>query len=217
MNGKGLICFIVGGAVGFGSGYILLNRKYNQRFDDEIADLRDTYKRELKSIREERAKLKGEPCIDARENKEEKPVNILEAADRSEKDLCRYSSITREYVSENNEKPTFKPEDHPEEIDEDLPYVITIDDFLEDPNFEKQTVGYYPDEDIFVDETERLIEGMQGMDLGMRNLESWNDHGIVYIRKPSNMTDYEVMKEIGSFYDGDSDDGAMFSIGGDPR
>lgn len=218
MKGTGVICFLIGGAIGAGATYIVLNKKYNERFENEVGELRDTYKRELKALREERAKLKGEPCEnhseDCKDCTDEKPVDILKAADRSEKDLCKYSSITREYVSENEEKPKYTPDDHPEDIDEELPYVITMEDFLEDPNYKKETVGYFVDEDLFVDDMDRLIDGMQGMDLGMGNLDQWNDHSIVYIRKPSNMTDYEVMREVGSYYE-TLDDEPMFSVGGD--
>lgn len=88
--------------------------------------------------------------------------------------------------------------DEDEEIDTSRPYVITLDQFQTTrDDHHKAVVIYYEGDDTLTDETDTLIDDIEG-NVGRENLERFG-HGsgaknTVYIRNEKNGVDYEMVR-----------------------
>lgn len=89
--------------------------------------------------------------------------------------------------------------------DPDHPYVITIDEFMEDNGYSKNTVTYYEVDDVLVDEREMPIDDIENT-VGTRNLDRFGQPGgpskdanMVHVRNERIDVDFEVLRAKGSY------------------
>jgi hypothetical protein len=85
----------------------------------------------------------------------------------------------------------------------DVPYIIHFDEFQQnEPEHEQVTYTYYEVDDILADERDTTIDDMDAT-IGLGNLGKWghgsNDPNVVYIRNEEIRTDFEVIRDRGSY------------------
>lgn len=85
--------------------------------------------------------------------------------------------------------------------DGDEPYVISPEDFYESQNNEKVTLTYFEQDEVFMGIDEEVVP--DGLELigGDENLSSIGtyEEDVVYIRNNAMGTDYEIIKDSGSY------------------
>lgn len=86
----------------------------------------------------------------------------------------------------------------------DVPYVISFDEYLENPErHEQTTLAYFAQDDTLVDEREQPIDNTDytvGDDNLLRFGEGSNDPNVVYIRNERLGVDFEVVASRGSYH-----------------
>lgn len=193
---KGAIIFVSGVAVGAGSAVLIVRKKYADKAESEIKEMRDYYDNLIKEV-----------------NDSKKRVEEIKQADEiiKEQGYVSYDTMSREEVNKRvrdiSEKAIQKEapkDDYPE-----APFVITEPDFSEEElYFEKVCADYYLDDGALVDENEELINVDDC--IGLENLDRFlsSTEGVMYIRNPRLATDYEVTKVGGKYSD-------ILGLGGD--
>lgn len=83
------------------------------------------------------------------------------------------------------------------------PYVISVDEFMDDePKYDKITLTYYDGDDVLADDNDRVIRSLDkiiGDEAITKFGERSGDDHIVYVRNESMQTDYEVTLEERSY------------------
>lgn len=103
----------------------------------------------------------------------------------SEDDLVSHESATQMLIQEN------------------LPHVISVDDFNENESeFEQITLTWFAGDGVLVDEQEKMIEDVEGI-VGESNMDRFGflskDPNLVYIRNPEKELDFEVVHSDGNY------------------
>lgn len=85
----------------------------------------------------------------------------------------------------------------------DVPYIIHFDEFQQnEPEHEQVTYTYYEVDDILADERDTTIDDMDAT-IGLGNLGKWghgsNDPNVVYVRNEKIKTDFEILRDRGSY------------------
>ena len=109
----------------------------------------------------------------------------------------------------------FSPDDFPEEVppnrrfadtdpeDPSRPYVISVDEFMDDePDYSKTTLMYYEGDDILADEKDRVIRSLDkliGDDAVTQFGQRSGDNNLVYVRNERMEADYEICREERSY------------------
>lgn len=121
-------------------------------------------------------------------------------------------TIDPEEVEPNVE---FSSDDFPEQAPEDrkyavsdpedpsVPYVISVEEFMDDdPDYSKTTLMYYEGDDILTDEKDRVIRSIDriiGDDAIAQFGQRSGDNNLVYVRNERMEADYEVCREERSY------------------
>lgn len=93
------------------------------------------------------------------------------------------------------------PEDY--SIEKDKPYLITVEEFLDNnPGHEQATITWFEDDDTLLGEDEEIIQDIDGI-IGRRHLDMFGvksrDAQIVYVRNENIEVDFEIIRREGSF------------------
>lgn len=212
--------FCAGVLVGGVPAYLMTRKAYRQWAESEIAQVKEHYRilrkedypspEDIVAAKERVDELLGEhgyteitihnepeeePVADEPSLTEEDYEAIGEAVARNIFDQA--VTLTEEQEAQGT------PADHVTVRDPDNPYVITIDEFMEeDLKFEKITLNYFEEDDTLIDDSEKIITDIEGT-VGSKNLEKFgvgsNDKFIVYIRNEKLRADFEVAREEGSY------------------
>lgn len=192
---------VLSAAAGFGVGYVALKNHFKGIADEEIESVRQHYA----------AVYKDGPIVAAEETnvpdhiKQISPEALLALKEHME--AGGYTSNS-ETPPEHQVVLSIFDEAAPDELvvlnqllasrDHNLPYVITLDEFMEDePKFEKHTLTYWegdntlmaPDESIIPDITGTLGGALSYFGIGS------SDGNTVYVRVESSQVDFEVVKD----------------------
>lgn len=90
-----------------------------------------------------------------------------------------------------------------EVLDASKPYVIALDDFMDDENgYDKITIAYYEEDESLADDREQLVPDIEGT-VGSINLHKFGHKSknpdIVYVRNERIKTDFEITRDEGSY------------------
>lgn len=88
-------------------------------------------------------------------------------------------------------------------IEANLPHVISAEDFNEnETEFEQVTITWFAGDDVLVDETEQMIDDVEGI-VGVSNMDRFGylsgDNNIVYIRNTDKQLEFEVVRSEGNY------------------
>lgn len=161
MNGfKSLLIFLLGAAVGSASTYLLIKSKYESAVENEVQEIRDAYRKTLKSddIPEE-----------TDEEQEHSTTHERSSLDQDRKKKVETDS---EKIPPEDYTRFYKPSDivveepkhvgsHPIQYRD--PYVISPNDFGEDPSYEEMHLVLNPNGIITDEETGDEIEDYVGL------------------------------------------------------
>ncbi|HEX4503414.1 MAG TPA: hypothetical protein VH187_20005, partial [Scandinavium sp.] len=87
----------------------------------------------------------------------------------------------------------------------DVPYIIHIDEFRENPlSHDQTTYTYYEMDDVLSDSRDTTVDDMDRV-IGLGNLGKWGhgsqDPNVVYIRNEELGMDIEVVRDRGSYFE----------------
>lgn len=91
--------------------------------------------------------------------------------------------------------------EHPKEdvSPEDSPYKITVEEYVEDMDFNKETVVYYEKDSVLADMYDKMLMIHDTIGDDILNNPDYFDDDVVYCRNPKLGIDYEVVLEHKSY------------------
>ena len=190
-----VLIFVSGVTVGGFLGYKIIEKKYSDKLETEVNRRIDEYVLNNK--------------------KEEKHTEPTEIKKENVADKINYNSVTKNYISsedneeddeETNEEDDGK-EDEPEVndyISDDSsrdPYEITEEEYDDNSNeFEKESLYYYRGNYTLVDDSDNVVDTEDAdILLGSDWVDLMNNNGIIYIRNEKVKTDYEIVVNSGVY------------------
>ena len=228
-----LLAFVWGVYGGAVAGYFLTKRRYQKIADEEIASVIDTFNRRYKTGKYETVSsaaavlVAGGP-ITTDEDKEE-AEKIIESSgymdEESHPDEGLDEFLPPEEVEGLDDEPQdidgedLEPNVHfdplPEDavvtkkypptevVDPDIPYPISVEEFLSDePDHDKITLTYYDGDDVLASDKGEVIRNMAKV-VGDEFLTKFgwrsDDNNVVYVRNEKFKCDYEVTLEERSY------------------
>ena len=173
-NIKCALIFVAGVVLGSTSAILLVKNKYETLAQNEIESIRKYYKEKLQKQEEKK------------EEKVEEPMGEMKG----------YEDITNNYKGNTvEEKPFIQKGD--QIIDPyDLPYIIDIEEYGENPSYDTMTLTYFAD-GVLVDDVDDLIDNPDAV-VGLDNLkifEEYDSCSAIYVRNDLWKMDFEVIKD----------------------
>lgn len=195
---KNSLILTTGIAIGGAAGYFVtkkaLQAKYELEVDEQIRDVKEYYRLLRKDLPIEELEVRDE-----KETVNEKLVQAL-------KTEPTYSEMIVEYAGddepEESEEPMIEePED--EERDPSKPYIISIEEYMQDrPNYDKNTLTYFEEDDVTCDERESVIPDAENV-IGTEALTRFGDksknENAVYVRNEELEADFEILLDKRSY------------------
>lgn len=176
MNGiKYALIFMAGATLGAITAVTMVKEKYESLAQIEIESIRRYYKEKLQKQEEKK------------EEKVEEPVS----------ELKEYEDITNNYKGDIvGDKPFVMKEDG-EVIDPyDTPYIISVEEFGEEIEYDTMTLTYFEDK-VLVDDVDDVIEDVETV-VGLENLKIFEEFPgctTIYVRNDIWKTDFEIIKD----------------------
>ena len=178
------VIFGIGGALGFAGGWCFSKRRYEEKADEEIKEIKNYYHKkrleEEKRMEEINAKI------------EEKILNVdNKPADASK---TAYNRI-------GDDEKVLAEKEVPEEEEPTKPYLITEEEYLNGKNEnEKLSLTYYVYDDTLADDCDEMVDIEETISSDIYN-QIIDSDGDLYVRNPITETDYEIMKVEASFHE----------------
>ena len=179
MNGiKYALIFAAGAVLGAVSAVAMVKEKYESLAQIEIESIRKYYKEKMQ--KEDQNELQEEP-VQTEESKLEQ----------------EYEDISNNYKGDIvGDKPFVKKEDG-EVIDPyDTPYIISVEEFGEEIEYDTMTLTYFEDK-VLVDDVDDVIEDVDTV-VGLENLKIFEEFPgctTIYVRNDIWKTDFEIIKD----------------------
>jgi hypothetical protein len=212
LSGREAGFFVAGAGIGIALGFAVgfriaekrLKTKYEKLAEEEISLMREHYHKkamaaepkppvnevvrerysevELQAIKETNEKFPAEEEEEV-VVEETTQVNVFESGEQDEWDY-RYETSQRS---------------------KDVPYIIHIDEFRENPlSHDQTTYTYYEMDDVLSDSRDTTVDDMDRV-IGLGNLGKWGhgsqDPNVVYIRNEELGMDIEVVRDRGSYFE----------------
>lgn len=176
-----VLLFATGVAIGSAVTYILMKRKYEEQLDWIEEEPVEEYNEE-------------EPA------EEEIQDDVQEEKEDDQKETVQYNKYVKKYAG-NSLVDEVEKEVKGSEDDVDRPYLIKPNELGEMDDYEITTLYWYEDE-VLSDELGNPIEDIDET-VGLENIKMFGDSSIdyIYVRNDARMTDYEVLRDIGTFWE----------------
>lgn len=193
---KHLIIFITGGAIGAVVTYKIVSQKDYDKKEQEIAEIRSFYNNEFKAQilkLKEAENAKNEAKIDENSEKiaENEPKYVENVKNIVKKHIEPVISNMRN--SENGFENVMNEPEPKKKISADKS-IISSTEFVDDEDYEKVTLYYFEDDDLFTDTDYNIRDN--GIDIvGRENLDQVGlyEDDVLYVRNDSLYTDFEVI------------------------
>lgn len=183
---KKVLIFLAGAIVGGGAGFVA--HKYLDKRDNEkeISELREYYDETIIKMQKE---------LDEYHEAAKKAVEEISKKAKAEKKKETDKNKAEEIVEENNY--ISAPKKKSSKKKEPDIFVIEPNDFRELNGFEKVTLTYFEEEDIFIDEDGNVVDGAVDF-VGSENLNSFGqfEEKVLYVRNKKLSCDYEILQEL---------------------
>lgn len=192
--------FLIGGVVGSMVTLRYLDEKYERRLDDDIASVREMYERRLKRLSENVDELAGELEI-IRTGASKPSDNASKEAVHGEAEAITKNLGVSEYISKlgytNYSNISEKEQKKEKEID-DLPYVISPDEFGSLPDYDKISLTLY--EDGVLAEDRDIVEDVDNV-VGEASLTHFGEYedDSVFVRNDRLKCDFEILKDFRTY------------------
>lgn len=166
-----------------------LKKAFEDKLNEAVADVKSVYMSRYE------ATVSAEEALDDKVTVDNSIESVEEEVSESEFDVDAYETMLRE---------TSKTKI----VDEAAPlsyiHVIDLDSFLEEPepDWDKVSLMYFEEDDTLCDPNYMLIShGLIGPDFREWFGQLSEDENTVFIRNDNTRTDYEVMREEGTYLD----------------
>lgn len=182
---KNTLIFVSGAAVGILATGKVLKDYYEKRYQEDLESVKEAFSSDYKP----KSKTESEEDDEEEESRLKENVEKLEDF---KKDAEEYKEIVKDYNKKEDDE-EMKPN----------PYVITEDEFGEDPNFQTITLTCYADK-VVTDELDEVVEQDTFDDLcGLEVLDEFdvNEVDAVYVRDDYMETDYEILLDERNYSD----------------
>lgn len=196
------VLFAAGASFGAGVMYTIVDksikRKYRDIAEAEIESVKETWRLVSGDIKDPREELKAYNQRLDELDVYKKTVETHNYQTISDEVLpAKEDAVIAEVQEEITMEFTTPP--RPEEG----PYVITLQEFMEDDHeFEKSSVVYYQGDMTLVDDREEPIDNVQGI-IGETSLNYFgyesSDPNVVHVRSPNLGMDFEVVRHEGTY------------------
>lgn len=210
------------------AGYVLSKRKWKTFADEEIESVKSYYYDRQATILRENLRaveyeLYEEAPIRASSGPREfikpgEPVNEFEELEKEAAELAqdlKYVDLDTVDPEEIEPNVVFEPDSFEESVpvghkyprteveDPSRPYVISVDEFMEDePEHDKVTLTYYEADDILADDNGKVLRSLDKV-IGDQAIlhfgERSSDSDLVYVRNEWLASDYEVTRDPRSY------------------
>ena len=188
---RDVIIFSAGAAIGSIVTWKLIEAKYKQIADEEIASVKKVFTVRKKSNDDEEE--------DEDESEEDNATIAEEYHSEDKPDLMEYSKIIDKegYDSEAIES---KLENKPKPIDVDAPYVISPDEFGEFDDYEQISLTYYEGDGFLADDMDELVDDIEDV-VGFESLNHFGEYeeDAVHVRNDRLKADYEILVDAGNY------------------
>ena len=179
MNLKNIIVFVAGAGIGGAVTYFAMKKYTEARITEEIVEFKESYK---DSVLKQAFK-----AADPSE----------QASEKNEEDTSEYDEIIRKLnYNEYSKKDSQNEDAEPDEIDRNLPYIISDEEYLEMEEYDKVTLFFFDEDYIFINDDDEIIGNAEDL-LGKENLVGISD--ALYIRNEKFGIDYEVILQNESY------------------
>lgn len=182
MNSKisGVLGFITGAVIGCAVAWHYAKEKYTSIAEEEIASVKEAYKRREESLRQEPAS--GQTALTP--SKVPDKPNISDYAKRIQE--AGYT----DYSTTVNPKPAPAPGE--------IPYVISPDEFGEIEEYTKISLTYFAD-GVLADEHGEVINDVEEVVGDALNHFGEYEDDSVFVRNDAKRCDYEILKDLREF------------------
>lgn len=179
-NLERILIFLAGGIAGSLAMYKLINVRYAELTDKEINSVKEMYKIKLEELEEKKT------YKDILEDNEYVKKDI-ESTNKLKETLEETDEITKETLLSINEDVSTSLEEYKD------PYVITPDQYGENPDYEMTSLTLYSD-GVLCDENDEEITDIENL-LG-NTLETFDifDDDSLFVRNDSRKQDYEIIR-----------------------
>lgn len=216
ISGVGLLGLAAGGALGYFLTRRQLESKYNTIVEEEIAEMREHYRRKLVGAENTILKPELETLVDQQGYKSNDeappmvvtpPASVVEAAEAAKEEGVVETKAPDPEETRNifRDTPSSEWDEHKERAQRSpvRPYVIRYDE-REELGYEVITYTYYEDDDVVCNEKDEVIDASdRERIIGEKNLDRFghgsDDDDIVYVRNDALQMEMEIVKSDKSY------------------
>jgi hypothetical protein len=172
--------FAIGAAAGSVVTWKLLKTKYEKIAQDEIESMKDYISR-----KEQKLSSTKEITSEVKDEKEAEPTEIEEA---------------EEIITELGYKNYADASNARQKESVNAPYVITPEEFTDDPNYAVVSLTYYAD-GVLADDWDAVVEDVENL-VGKDSLTHFGEYedDAVHVRNERLKCDYEILMETREYY-----------------
>lgn len=183
---KNVFIFLAGVGVGAGATWYFVKRHYENKADEEIADVVDKFKVYRDSLREE---------SESRETKYDRPNSSYDGEERrSDNDTV--------YGNSEEELSNGVIDDIPNEKEGTAPYVISEDEFGENEDYDQKTLfWYYKDNILATDEDLEVEDKFTTVGNALEEFRKDRYTERVFVVNEQDETYYEILISEKHFYE----------------
>lgn len=212
---KDLLWFLLGAGAGALITYLILNMRYEESLEAEVVSIREYYEAKLGSEKRAAKPQKPDPEKEKAIQKTEEIIRynrysstgsltkiaeaVLDPLNGSKGDAAKAAEADADRCEgapfdedEEDEEEYPLPDDSPYEKTPD-PYFITMDEFGELSGYEMETLYFYEENEVLLDDADCFIDNADRI-LGDDPFSSFDENDRAYIRNERNMTDYEIIR-----------------------
>ena len=205
---KNTLIFAVGAGIGAFTAWYLVKDKYATISEQEIKEIKEYYDEKLAAQKEAMDDLKDE--VMALRNADNEPVEKKEPVripDKPDPKVLVENIIHDSgYAPKPDQKTNYtkySSAEREEEQKEELPYVISDEEFGEIDDYERRSFTYYINDDILVDDSDgdTVIDDVVDV-IGPNTLEHFekDEVDVLYVRNDKLQADYEIALDVGSYF-----------------
>ncbi len=199
-----VVAFVVGLGVGGAVGYFVAAKRLEAKYDalakEEITSVKEKFrilrKEDEYADPSEIVKAKGYEEAPKRINGYESLIDEL-GYSREDEDEDEDEQPTLNIFADVAPDAPFEPE-----RSDDEPYLISVDEFMDEEEFEQHTITYFEVDDTLIDEEEKIIPDVEGV-IGSKNLSKFGQQSSslnhVYVKNHKMMAVFEVVKDESSY------------------
>ena len=202
---KESIIFIVGAGLGGLIGYKYAEKKLTELNEKDIAELKAYYNNEymgkLLKNKEQMDEIADKLTEIDEQNSNDNSDNSSEKANWDEK-VEEIKEKSTKKTKKGTKKAKNEPVEEKIEPPKDNRVIISSEEFLEENDFDKETMYYYEEDEVFCTPEYEIVH--EGIDLiGKENLDNVGmfEDGVLYVRNELYGKDFEIIFYEGAYSD----------------